>query len=149
MGVLFDPFEEIKRFRRHMDRMWDELLRREVDFKTMGMAGFKVPEIEMKEEEDKYVVKIDMPGIDKKDISVDIVGNELRVKAEKKKKKEEKKKGYYYSEKSYSGFYRSILLPEDADPRDIGAEYKDGILTLKMKKKEKKKKEEVLRVTVK
>jgi len=149
MGVLFDPFEEIKRFRRHMDRMWDELLRREADFKTTGMAGFKVPEIEMKEEEDKYVVKIDMPGIDKNNISVEIVGNELRVKGEKKREKEEKKKGYYYSEKSYSGFYRSILLPEDTDPRGIRAEYKDGILTLKMKKKKKEKKEEVLKITVK
>lgn len=150
MGILFDPYEEIKRFRRHMDRMWDELLRREVDFKTMGMARFKVPEIEMKEEDNRYIVRIDMPGIDKKDISVDIMGNELRVKAEKKKEKEEKKKGYFYSEKSYAGFYRSILLPSDADPKDIEAEYKDGILTLAMKKKkEKKKKEEVLKVTVK
>ncbi|MEM4707372.1 MAG: Hsp20/alpha crystallin family protein [Candidatus Anstonellales archaeon] len=148
MGVLFDPYEEIKRFRKHMDRMWDELMKREVDFKTMGMAKFKVPEIEMKEDKDGYVVKIDMPGIDKKDISVDIVGNELRVKGERKKEKEEKKKGYFYSEKSYAGFYRSVLLPSDADPHGVEAEYKDGVLTLRMKKKAKKKEEEVLKVTV-
>ncbi|MGB9719560.1 MAG: Hsp20/alpha crystallin family protein [Candidatus Anstonellales archaeon] len=149
MGVLFDPYEEMKRFRKYMDRMWDELLRREVDFKTMGMARFKVPEIEMQEEENRYIVKIDMPGVEKGDISVEIFGNELRVKAEKKKRREEKKKGYFYSEKSYAGFYRSVLLPSDVDPKGIEAEYKDGILTLKMRKKEKKKAEEVLKVTVK
>jgi len=149
MGILFDPYEEIKRFRRHMDRMWDELMRKEVDFKTMGIARFKVPEIEMREGENGYTVKIDMPGVDKNNISVDVIGNELRVKGEKKKEKEEKKKGYYYSERSYSGFYRSVLLPEDADPRGVEAEYKDGVLTLRIKKKEKKKKEEVLKVTVK
>ena len=86
-----------------------------------------------------------MPGVDKKDIKVNVTKDSIEIKAEKKKevKEEDKKKGMFRHERSFAGFYRSFALPNNVDADKANAEYKDGVLKItvpKLKIEEKKKK---------
>jgi HSP20 family protein len=86
-------------------------------------------------ETDKEIIAtVDIPGVDKKDITIDATDNSLQISVEKKKEKKEDKKGVYRIERSYAGFYRSIPLPEYADKDKVGATYNNGVLEIKIPK---------------
>jgi len=86
-------------------------------------------------ETDKEIVaKIDLPGATKADIKLEISGNQLRVKAENKSEREEKKKDLHLVERSYSGYFRTLTLPPYAKSEGAKAEYKDGVLIVRIPK---------------
>ncbi|NOZ80816.1 MAG: Hsp20/alpha crystallin family protein [DPANN group archaeon] len=89
------------------------------------------------ETDDEVKAEIELPGMDKKNIRVNVSSDGIEVKAETKeeRKDEDKKKGLYRLERSYSGFYRRFPLPEGADPEHARAEYKDGVLRIAVPKK--------------
>ena len=88
-------------------------------------------------ETDKAVkAVIDMPGVNKEDIKINVKDNGIEIKAEKKEEKKEEKKGIYREERRYTGFYRFIPLPENTIPEKTEAEYKNGVLELTIPKKE-------------
>ena len=101
------------------------------------------------EKDEEYILHVELPGVEKEDIVLDIVGYRLEIKAKKNEEVEEEDSdsGEYRYARSYRGFARSIDLPEDADIEGVEAEYKNGILIVKIPKKEenvkKKKKIEV------
>lgn len=86
------------------------------------------------EEEDKYIIEIELPGVKKEDINVEIKDRYLIVYVKKKIEKEKKQEGYYISKKFYSGFKKVILLPPDADLEKIRAKYSNGILRIEIDK---------------
>ena len=129
-----DPYEAMERFRRRMDKLFRRFLR-EVDIFQAGMESFEKARVEIKEEGDKYLYIYELPGIKKEDIEIDIVDNNIILKAKRKEEKEEKKEGYYYSERNYQGFYRVLPLPVDGDTSAIKAKYNNGVLTVEIKKK--------------
>jgi len=88
------------------------------------------------DEGDKYVIEIDLPGVDKKDIIINVFDNTLEIKAEKKTGIEERRAGVIRKERRYLGFYKSIKLPEDADINKIKAKYENGVLRIEIGKKE-------------
>lgn len=100
------------------------------------LREFKAPAIDVYEEGDKVIVKADLPGIDKKDIKLNLDRDILTISGESKKEKEEKKKGYYYSERSYGSVQRSIRVPENTKLEEIKASYKDGVLTVEVPRSE-------------
>jgi HSP20 family protein len=131
--MLWDPFKEMLDIRDSFDRILNRsFLKRErgdsdFDFTTLS------PKISVTEEGDNIVVEADMPGIDKKDISVTVNENTLTIKGETKKEKKEEKKGkYYYNERYYGSFYRTIELPKTVDDKKAKASYKDGVLRIEL-----------------
>jgi len=86
------------------------------------------------ETEKEIVAKIDLPGVNKADINLEISGNQLRVKAENKEEREEKKGDSYLIERSCSGYFRSLPLPPYAQSEGVKAEYKEGVLTVRIPK---------------
>ncbi|MCB9362085.1 Hsp20/alpha crystallin family protein [Candidatus Woesearchaeota archaeon] len=121
---------------RKMQRQMDDLFR---DFGEPGLlmgpkdvvqSEFRSPLSDIWEEKDKIHAKIEIPGVDKKDIQINATEHDIEVKVEKKEEKKTEKKGMYRYERSYSGFYRKFTLPHTIDPDKIQAEYKDGILEL-------------------
>jgi len=88
------------------------------------------------ETDKEFKAEIDLPGIDKKDIKLNIKKGLLEIKAEKKHEKEEKKKGVHRIERSFKGFYRSFSLPENADEEKADANYENGVLKISIPKKE-------------
>lgn len=101
------------------------------------MKGMLMP-VDIKEYDDKYEVKVEMPGIERKDIVLDLHKNSLKIEAEKVLEKEEdKKKKYHKSEFRYGKYQRTLYFPEDVDIDKCDAKLKNGVLSIELKKVEK------------
>ena len=92
------------------------------------------PAIDVLEEEDKFLVKVELPGVNEDDVHVSIAGGTLTIEGEKNAESEVKKKGYYYSETSYGSFSRSVTIPSTVDASKIEASYDKGILDITLPK---------------
>ncbi|MCA9496612.1 MAG: Hsp20/alpha crystallin family protein, partial [Nanoarchaeota archaeon] len=103
-------------------------------------VSFKTPATDIYETEKEVIAKIEVPGVKKEDIKLEIKNGMLSLKAEHKFEKEDKdkKKGYHRIERTYSGFARSFSLPSEVDETKVKANYKDGILEVHIPKKEDK-----------
>jgi len=93
------------------------------------------PSVDIAATEKEYTVTAELPGVDEKDIQVELNGDTLFIRGKKENKKEEKKNDYYCVERSYGSFQRQLSLPEDADAEAIKAAYKQGVLTLTVPRK--------------
>lgn len=92
------------------------------------------PRVDVYEKNNQIVVKADIPGIDEKDLSVEIEGNVLTISGKKEEEKEVKEKNYHRIERSYGSFCRSITLPDGIEVDKVTAEYKKGVLTINIPK---------------
>jgi HSP20 family protein len=92
------------------------------------------PAIDVVEEEDRFSVKVELPGVKEEDVNVSIAGDTLTVEGEKKTEYEAKRTGYYYSETSYGSFSRSIIIPPIVDTSKIEANYDKGVLEISLPK---------------
>ena len=97
-----------------------------------------VPTAEVSEKPGEYVVSVELPGIDPKNVDIDLTGNLLTIIGEKREEREEEKqeKHYHLSERRYGSFSRSFTLPETVAQDRITAAMKDGVLTLTLPKTE-------------
>lgn len=102
---------------------------------TAGVSHF-VPKVEVQDLEDKYLVKAEIPGLEEKDINIDIIDNVLTLEGEKIADTSVHTNNLLRSEISYGKFYRTIPLREDIDEDHCDAQYKDGILKISLRKKE-------------
>lgn len=92
------------------------------------------PAIDIAEKKDAFEITAELPGMDEKNIDVQLSGDMLVIKGEKTEKKEEKKKDYFLSERRFGSFHRSFRLPDGVDVKKIGAQFKNGVLTLTLPK---------------
>ncbi|MCX7829737.1 MAG: Hsp20/alpha crystallin family protein [Acidobacteria bacterium] len=126
----WNPFSEMMALQNQLDRLFGETLERgtrgDLDF------GSWMPPVDLREENDKLVLEMELPGLKKDDIEVSIENNVLTIKGERKFEKEEKKENYHKIERSYGKFSRSFSLPATIKPEGIDAALKDGILTLSL-----------------
>ena len=95
-----------------------------------------MPAINIREDEKNYILELAVPGIDKKDLKIDINEDVLTISSETKIETEENKDGYKRKEFSYSSFCRSFYIPENVNRDNIEANYKDGILTVGLPKQD-------------
>src|SRR6202047_4055798 len=93
------------------------------------------PPVDIYEGEHNIILKIEVPGIDEKDIDVRIQGNTLTVHGERKIEKEEKEENFRRVERQYGSFTRSFTLPSSVDPGQVSADYDKGVLKIKLAKK--------------
>lgn len=89
-----------------------------------------VPKFDVKETQDAFLLKADLPGVAEKDIEVSVSGSRLTISGKREEEKKEKGDVYYTWERSYGAFTRSFTLPEDIDPAHVEAELKGGVLTI-------------------
>jgi len=106
-------------------------------FRTMGrqVADWFAPASEASVDEGSYRVVVELPGVEDKDIEVNVHDGVLTVKGEKKSTREEKGETWYFSERQYGAFARSFRLPPDADAGRVNADLRDGVLTITVAKK--------------
>jgi len=119
----WDPF----RMMRDMLR-WDPF--REMAPTLAGEVQSYSPAFEVKETNESFVFKADVPGLKEPDIDVSVTGNRLTINGRRDAEREEKSDTYYTYERSYGSFTRSFTLPDQADVEHVKAELKDGELTL-------------------
>ena len=97
------------------------------------------PAVNIREDDKNYVLDFAIPGIDKKDLKIDMNEDVLTISSETKNDSEESKAGYRRKEFSYKAFSRSFYIPENVNREKIEANYKDGILTVVLPKQEEEK----------
>ena len=88
------------------------------------------PAVDVIEKEDKFLVKVELPGVKENDVDISITGDMLTIAGEKRSDSEVKKKGYYYSESSYGSFSRSITIPSMVDIDKIEANFDKGVMEI-------------------
>ena len=127
-GDLFSasPFSLIRAVTEEMDRMFSNW------GPSAARSGFQhwAPQMEMREKDGKLVITADLPGVDKKDIKVEIANDMISIEGERKREHEEARGEWQRSERSYGHFFRAIHLPEGAKGDMVRAEFQNGVLTL-------------------
>lgn len=101
-----------------------------------GRQNTYMPSVNIKEDDKNYFLELAVPGMDKKDLKIDIDEDVLTISSEHKNENVEKQEGYTRKEFSYSSFARSFYIPENVNRDSINANYKDGILTVSFPKQE-------------
>ena len=108
-------------------------------FPVVSNRTSSMPAVNIKENEKNYTLELAVPGMDKKDLKIDINEDVLTISSETNNETEEEKDGYKRKEFSYSSFCRSFYIPDNVNKEKIGASYKDGILTVEIPKMEEEK----------
>lgn len=96
------------------------------------------PSCNVSETPEEYRIEAELPGVKQEDLEVKVENRTLMLRGERREKKEEKQEKYHRVESSYGSFMRSFTLPDDADEDKIVAEYKDGLLTVRVMRTEPK-----------
>jgi HSP20 family protein len=139
MTVLtrWDPFREFSTMQDRMNRMnrlFRESYSPEGPEEALTTTSF-APPVDIYEDEHNITLKIEVPGIDEKDIDVRIESNTLTVHGERKIEKEEKEENFRRVERQYGSFTRSFTLPSSVDSGQVSAHYDNGVLKIKLAKK--------------
>ena len=99
------------------------------------MTSNFAPPVDVYEDEHNITLKIEVPGIDEKDINVSIENNTLTVRGERRFEKDEKEENFQRVERMYGSFTRSFTLPNTVDPEQVSAHYEKGVLKIRLTKK--------------
>jgi len=129
-----DPFAAL---RRQMNELFDDIFGGSELGWFGGMrraVGLFEPRIDVTEDEKEIRISTELPGMDDKDIEVTLSKDYLAIKGEKKQEHEEEGKDYYRRERSYGSFHRVIALPAEVDDQKAEAEFKKGVLKIKLPK---------------
>lgn len=129
------PIESIKR---QMDRFFDDLSPFSIQGNHDPFAGLDVmsPDTDMMETDKEYIVAIDLPGFQKKDIEINYQDNRLIIKGSREEEKKEEKPDYLHRERYFGEFLRTVTMPTKIKEGKITAAFKDGVLTVKAPKVE-------------
>ena len=133
--VRWEPFREIDSIQREMNRLFDSLAPRTSE--EFGSAV--VPAAEMEETPEAIHLKLEVPGMDAKDIDIQVTADSVSISGERKSETKTEEKGMTRSEFRYGSFSREIPLPIRVQNTNVSAEYKDGILNLTLPKAEEEK----------
>lgn len=126
------PMRELETLQHKMEDMFERLSDRflapgERPRAFWGEEGW-TPAIESRVENGNIIVHADLPGIDAKDVSISVLGNQLTIEGERKQEEKKEEKDYFYQELSYGKFSRTMTLPEGVDASQVKASYKNGVL---------------------
>jgi HSP20 family protein len=122
MGSLKHEMDRV--FDRFLEGRWDEI---------PGLGEW-TPNMDISETKDSLVAKVEVPGMDPKDIQISLQENLLTIKGEKRQDKEEKDEHYHRVERAYGVFTRSVRLPVAVDASKVTASFKNGLLTVTLPK---------------
>ena len=139
MTVLtrWDPFREFSAMQdriNRMNRLFRESYSPEGPEEALTTTSF-APPVDVYEDEHNIILKIEVPGIEEKDINVRIENNTLTVHGERKFEKEEKEENFRRVERQYGSFTRSFTLPTSVDPDQVSAHYDKGVLNINLAKR--------------
>jgi HSP20 family protein len=134
----WEPLKELNALRQQMNHLFDEMMHPEQThsiFPRLEKLTWH-PAIEVKEADKDIIVKIQVPGIDTKDLDIQVSENTVAIAGEYQEEKTTDSKGFYRSEFSYGKFQRIVPLPVNVKHEEVNAEVKDGVVTLTLPKSE-------------
>ena len=141
MPVLtrWDPFREMQALQNRVNRMFEEQYGNQEQMTT----GAFVPPVDIYEDQQGIQLKLEVPGIDEKDLDIKVENNILTVSGERKFEKEQKEENFHRIERRYGSFTRSFTLPNTVDAEKISADYSNGVLSIQLAKREEAKPKQI------
>jgi HSP20 family protein len=141
--VRWDPLRNVASLQDRINRLFNEAFSSSKGFEDeVSMSAWR-PAVDIYDTDNALVIKVELPGIEKDDVSVDVKGNVLTIKGERSFDKEIKEENYYRKERSIGKFQRSFTLPEAVNPEAIKANFKNGVLEIEVPKPEEKKPKQI------
>ena len=134
--VRWDPVRELDTLQGEMNRIFDAFFGRPGNGQRLRRW---VPAMDLLETDDHLVLKADLPGLTKDDVSIEIKDNVLTISGERKDETEEKADGFYRVERAFGAFSRSLALPEGIDADRVTADFTNGVLEVRIPKPEERK----------
>lgn len=128
--VRFDPFRDLAVLQDRMNRLFNDVVRRDDD--VLATRGAWVPPVDVYEHNGELVVKAELPDMKREDIDVTVENSTLTLRGERRMEEEIKQENYHRIERAYGSFSRAFTLPSTVDPSKISAEYKNGVLTVRL-----------------
>ena len=126
------PWAGFGSMKQEMDRLFDRLVATKWDdFPTLGEW---CPSMDISETKESLMVKVEVPGMDQRDIRISLQENLLTITGEKRQEKDEKEERYHRVERSYGAFTRGVRLPVAVDGSKVAATFKNGLLTVTLPK---------------
>jgi HSP20 family protein len=139
--IRWEPAREVASLQQEMNRLFSSFF----DTPAPGGGGNSgalrrwVPAMDLVETDDAFVLKADLPGLDEKDIGIEVEDNVLTISGDRKAEHEESREGYYRVERAFGSFRRSLTLPEGVDPEKVKANFDKGVLAVRIPKPEDRK----------
>lgn len=137
--IKWDPFRELEDVSNRLNRIFRRPTAHADAGQEMLLAADWTPSADISETDSAYLIKTEIPGVNKEDVKVTLQNGTLTIQGERKLEKEEKGKKYHRIERSYGSFMRSFQMPDDADENSVKAEFKDGVLNVTLAKSDKAK----------
>lgn len=134
------PFRDLEQMRKEMDRLWDSFFERRPS-RGEGVSEW-LPTLDISESKSDYIIKVELPGIDPKEIEISLTNDLLTIKGEKKQERGEEE-ALLFSERTFGPFNRTVRLSRPVQSDKINASFKNGLLTITLPKTEEAKKKEI------
>jgi len=129
--VRWEPTREVDSLQSEVNRLFDSFF----GAPARGSSARRwVPAMDLVETDDHLVLKADLPGLDRDDVSIEIKDGVLNVSGERRSEHEDKNEGYYRVERSFGSFSRSLSLPDGIDAEQVKANFEDGVLEVHVPK---------------
>jgi len=138
MLTRWDPFRELSALQDRMSRLFQDSAFGPPSVRggeESLVSGAFVPPVDVYEDDHNIALKMEVPGIDQKDIDIRVENNVLTVRGERKFEKEEKEENFQRVERRYGAFARSFTLPNTVDTENVNADYENGVLKITLAKK--------------
>lgn len=138
-----DPFRDLTSIQERMNQIFEDALSRTRGREEGLRTGMWTPAVDIYEKTDSVVVKAELPGVEKDQISVEVKDGILTLRGERKFERDVKEESYHRIERAYGSFLRSFSLPVSVDQDKVSAKFKDGVLEVELPKKEKAKPKQI------
>lgn len=126
-----NPFSFLQQ---EIDRLFEGVTRGFPSFPAFTGTSANLPRMDVSESDKAIEIEAELPGLETKDVQINLADNVLTIRGEKKNEREEKEKDYHLIERSYGSFSRSVQLPQGVKPEDVSAEIAKGVLKVTVKK---------------
>ena len=136
-----DPFRELFDLQRSINDLFEGSLSK--SSRESAAISAWTPAVDVYEDEESFLLKVELPEVNKEDVKVNLDDNVLSITGERRFEHEDKRDGYHRVERSYGQFYRSFTLPPNVNAEKINAGFKDGVLRLTLPKREEAKPKQI------
>jgi len=132
--IRWDPFRDLLTLQDRMDRLFQDSMTRNRGYEESLAPGFWSPPVDIYETDEAVILKAELAGLNKNDVTIEIKNSTLVLKGERKFEKDIKEENYHRIERSYGSFSRTFSLPQTVDHSKVGATFKDGLLEITIPK---------------
>ena len=129
----WNPVRELEDMQTRLNRFFADVPVRRPEGEGLFFADW-APAVDIQETEKEYLIKAELPEMKKEDVKVDVLDGVLTIEGERTQEKEEKGKKFHKTERSYGRFVRQFVLPAEVEATKVQAEYKDGVLSVRLPK---------------